>query len=687
LDAAHSAGVIHRDIKPANLMLTREGRVKIVDLGIARATDPEITQVTDINAGIPATRAYAPPEQLAGDPRLTWQTDLYAVGATFYHLLSGRLPFSGVSRPDPARLEPLPPDVSPQLAAVVLRALAVEPAQRWPTASAMLAESRPFARAGFRPDLPGYTDPPLVVSAPPPELPPSPSAIQREAPSRSPGLTTVLPWLISAVSLLLVSGLLGFLLGSGLAPRPVGGTLLPAAPQPTSPLSTPTSPPATLPATSPPVAVLTTATSLPPTVAVSTPTPGGLPVPPPVPNAAQASAYSGTRLSYYGDSVGIGNDIDNAVARQFQQDTGIEVDVVPRPQSPSDTLAQYQLELQSQSAKADVLMIDVTWPGLLSPHLVDLNPKLGTDAKRHYQALVENDTVDGHLVAMPWFGDFGMLYYRTDLLQKYGINSPPRTWDDLEQQARRITDGERSTNPNLTGFVFEGNAYEGLTCVALEWLTSSGGGTIMDATGLVTVNNPKAQAMLNRARGWVGTISPRGVTSFQEEDARQAFQNGNAVFMRNWPYAFDLAQRDDSAVKGKFDVAPVPTAPGERPVGTVGGWQLAVSRYSKNQDAAIEFVRYATSPEVQTYRALVGGFVPTMPDIAAQAQVVKAEPYLTNLQDVQRVVRPARLTGAHYDQASTMIFQAVNQILNGRNAEDIVPGLQQQLEQLLHPAA
>ena len=81
-------------------------------------------------------------------------------------------------------------------------------------------------------------------------------------------------------------------------------------------------------------------------------------------------------------------------------------------------------------------MIDVVWPGAFAPYLVNLKPKLGKQAKLHAQGIVQNDTIGGKLVAMPWFGDFGILYYRTDLLKKYGYKAPPTTWD------RPLHDGE-----------------------------------------------------------------------------------------------------------------------------------------------------------------------------------------------------------------------------------------------------
>ena len=158
----------------------------------------------------------------------------------------------------------------------------------------------------------------------------------------------------------------------------------------------------------------------------------------------------------------------------------------------------------------------------------------------------------------------------------------------------------------MWGFVFQGNAYEGLTCDALEWVKSNGGGQIIEADGTISINNPKAAAALETAKSWVGTISPPGVLAYQEEESRGVWQTGNAVFMRNWPYAYALGNGADCAVKGKFDVTTLPAGDGEgaRSAATLGGWNLAVSKYSKNPDAAIELVKWIASPEMQKYRAL-----------------------------------------------------------------------------------
>jgi len=406
--------------------------------------------------------------------------------------------------------------------------------------------------------------------------------------------------------------------------------------------------------------------------------------PPPVPNAAALKAkYGGQSITFVGDSVGNSHKRDLLLAQRFTRDTGIKVNVVPHPAASDASYSQLARAFSSKSSSIDVAMIDVVWPGAFAPYLVDLKPKLGAQAKLHAPGIVANDTVDGKLVAMPWFGDFGILYYRTDLLQKYGYTKPPTTWTALFEMAQRIQIGEQATNPNFYGFVFQGNAYEGLTCDALEWIASSGGGQFIDE-GKVTINNPQAAAILDMFRDQIGKSTPRGVTSYQEGEAHNAFVGGNAAFMRNWPYAYSIAAGAGSKVQGKFAVTTLPHGPGGKPVGTVGGWQLAVSKFSKNPDASIEFVRYMTSPAVEKFDAIYNTNVPTIPSVAKDPAVVKANPYLNpQIATVARVTRPARYLKTHYNEGSKAIYQGISQILNGTPASSVLPSIQSKLERLV----
>jgi trehalose/maltose transport system substrate-binding protein len=393
-------------------------------------------------------------------------------------------------------------------------------------------------------------------------------------------------------------------------------------------------------------------------------------------------------ISYLAGGPGFQTDkVKAAVDRWNQENPGIQVEFVYGPASATDRYGLYLQTFQAQSTDIDVLEIDVIWPGDLAEHLVDLNQYGAADLTGDYfPAIVENNTVNGALVGIPWYTDGGLLYYRTDLLEKYGFDAPPATWDELEEMATAIQEGERAEgNQDFWGFVWQGRAYEGLTCDALEWIYSSGGGTIVSPDGMITIDNPAAAAALDRAFGWIGQISPPGVTGFQEEESRAVWQGGNAAFMRNWPYAYNLGQADDSAIKGLFDVAALPGAEAGQSAATLGGWQLAVSKYSEHPEEAAQFVLWMTAQEQQKYFALEASFLPTMPALYEDADIAAVVPFMPNLLPVftNAVARPSTITAPNYNEASTIFFSNVADVLTGeQSGEDAVINISLDLEDL-----
>jgi trehalose/maltose transport system substrate-binding protein len=356
-------------------------------------------------------------------------------------------------------------------------------------------------------------------------------------------------------------------------------------------------------------------------------------------------------------------------ADAWAKQSGNNVKVVPAPERSNERYFAYLDLLGRHDPSVDVLQIDVIWPSALAGELVDLSKQIKSEVlHEHLPAIVANNTVDGRLVAMPWFTDAGMLYYRKDLLDKYAV-PVPETWSELADSALLVQTAERAAgNPEFWGLVFQGQAYEGLTCNALEWINAYGGGTIVDREGQITVNNPAAALALGEAAAWVGTIAPARVTQFIEEDARITFERGNAVFMRNWPYAWSLLQAADSPLKGKVGVAPLPKGGvNGRHSATLGGWQLAVSKYSKNQAAAIDLVRYLTSPAEQKRRAIEGSFAPTIASLYQDPEVLAANPFFADFAKVlgDAVARPSAATGAQYAKVSTLFWEAAHATLNG----------------------
>jgi trehalose/maltose transport system substrate-binding protein len=384
--------------------------------------------------------------------------------------------------------------------------------------------------------------------------------------------------------------------------------------------------------------------------------------------------------------VGIELQLCRSGAEAWAQQTGNQVKIVSTPNSSNERLALFQQLLAAHAADVDVFQIDVIWPGILGEHFIDLSKYSGGAEWEHFEAIVRNDTIDNALKAMPWFVDAGLLYYRKDLLSKYQTRVP-RTWQELTDTAQRIEALERkSGNGRFWGFVWQGRAYEGLTCNALEWIYSFGGGTIVDATGEVTIANPKAAAAVDLAAGWVGSITPEGVLNYAEEDARGVFQSGNALFMRNWPYAWALANGADSPVRGKVGIAPLPGGdPGGTRAGTLGGWQLAVSRYSRNPAIAASLVLYLTGAQEQKRRAIEGSFNPTIKALYRDPEILSANPFYRDIYSTftDAVARPSGVLGKSYNQVSTEFWEAVHATLakNGSAAENLAT-LQRRLERL-----
>ncbi len=404
--------------------------------------------------------------------------------------------------------------------------------------------------------------------------------------------------------------------------------------------------------------------------------------------AASTSAYAQVTVTLSCSALGIEMELCRAGAERWAEATGNEVKLVSTPADANERLSLYQTLLAAGSADIDIFQIDVVWPGILAAHFIDLAPYLPHDERhRHLDVLVESNTVDGRLVAAPWFVDAGLLYYRADLLEDHGFEVP-ETWHELTATAETIVESERAAgNARMQGFVFQGRAYEGLTTNALEWIASFGGGTIVDADGRVTIDNPRAAEALGLARSWVGTIAPAGVLNYAEEEARGVFQSGNAVFMRNWPYAWALANAEDSPVRGQVGIAPLPRGAGEGAghAATLGGQQLAVSRFSAHPEEAADLVAFLTGAEEQKRRAIEGAFNPTRPALYEDTELLEANPFLAGFADVLdgAVVRPSSVAGERYARVSNAVYNAVHATLAGSgSAEDNLAGLAHSLERI-----
>ena len=206
-------------------------------------------------------------------------------------------------------------------------------------------------------------------------------------------------------------------------------------------------------------------------------------------------------LTVVGFGLEAGERLRRDALNDFTASTGIRVDLIPAWGSSAEQLTEAARLLSRRSNPPDIFVLDVVWPGTLAADLLDLHPYDDGVTRAHLPALLANDTADGRLVAVPLYVNVGVLYYRTDLLKKYGYDKPPPTWDELESMAARIQQGERkSGNSDFWGYVWQGASYEGLTCDALEWQAAFGGGKIIESDHTISVNNSGRGAGLRDGR-------------------------------------------------------------------------------------------------------------------------------------------------------------------------------------------
>ncbi|MBC6417504.1 MAG: ABC transporter substrate-binding protein [Prochloron sp. SP5CPC1] len=266
----------------------------------------------------------------------------------------------------------------------------------------------------------------------------------------------------------------------------------------------------------------------------------------------------------------------------------------------------------------------------------------------------------GKLYRMPLRSDAGMLYYRQDLLAAEGYE-PPETFSELLEIAQALQSEEVPW-----GYVWQGKQYEGLAAMFVEILQGHGAFWVDPETLEVGLDRPEAIKAVKFLRQTVKEgISPPGVTTYQEEETRLLFQNGKAVFLRNWPYVFSLASQDNSPIQGKFAIKPMPSAPGQPSGACQGGWGMGIAATSKHPDAAWKLIQFMSSEEVQRRFILDNGYVPSRKSLFNDPEIVAK---YNHYPELLKVVESSALRPPipQYAQASDILQRYLSAALTDR---------------------
>jgi multiple sugar transport system substrate-binding protein len=324
---------------------------------------------------------------------------------------------------------------------------------------------------------------------------------------------------------------------------------------------------------------------------------------------------------------------------------------------PEDAGEQRRLQVQrleAKSSECDVLGTDVIWTAEYAAQnwLLDVSDFISKNGDKFIPSTVDTTEYEGKNWAIPFNSNAGFIYYRTD-----EVNEAPKDWETLYEEAGKGN-----------GVVYQGFRYEGLTVNFLELLYSAGASVISEDGKEATADSAEVKDVLTfMADGIKNGDAPKAVTTYKEEESRRAFESGNATFMRNWPYAYALG--NDSKLKGKFDISTFPGYKGNEGAGVLGGYNLAISAYSKNPEGALAFAQYATEPEQQKLMATEASLPPTLTETYDDPAVKKAMPFAAELRDAIGQAQP-RPVSPVYPQISEAIFNNVYDALQGKASPD-----------------
>ncbi|MGH7817050.1 MAG: ABC transporter substrate-binding protein [Candidatus Binatia bacterium] len=335
---------------------------------------------------------------------------------------------------------------------------------------------------------------------------------------------------------------------------------------------------------------------------------------------------------------------DRPIADFEKENPGVKISREIGPQSSTQLHDLITQKLKNRDTEMDVFVMDVIWPAEFASAgwALPLDRFFAAvEQKQFLDAPIQANRYRGQTFGVPLFVDAGLLYYRKDLLEKYGM-SPPRTWLELVEVAKTIL--AREQDPHLVGFSGQFKQYEGLICNMMEYILSNGG-ALWDESRLKSAisQRPAVEAVRFVRDRIIGQIAHRGVLAYEEPESLVLFTEGRAIFHRNWPYAWNVANDPQrSKIAGKIGMMPLPSFPGAKGVAALGGWQLAISRFAKKSELAWRFVAFMTSDSMQKRITLNTGRAPARAALYNDREVLDKVPQLKSLWETfkQAVPRP-----------------------------------------------
>ena len=362
---------------------------------------------------------------------------------------------------------------------------------------------------------------------------------------------------------------------------------------------------------------------------------------------------------------------------------GIKINIIEGPNATNLLEDLYTSAFILGDSPYDLINMDVVWTPKFAAAgwLLDLTDKVPPEKLAGFsQKDVEGGRYRGKLYRIPIRSDAGMLYYRKDLLNEAGVG-PPDNFTDLINISQNL----QKQGKVEWGYLWQGKQYEGLAAMFVEILEGMGGYWVNPDTLEVGLDKPETIEAIAFLKNTVAAkVSPSGVTTYQEEETRRIFQNGRALFLRNWPYVWAEAQKEGSPIKGKIAIKPMVGKQNNSGGACLGGWGLGIAKSSRHPKEALEAIEFFTSEEAQKDFVLKSGFVPSRRSLFTDPEIVAKYPHYPDLLKVvdKAVLRPPI---AQYAQASDILQRYLSAALTGsKTPEDAMEAAANETRMLLN---
>lgn len=386
-----------------------------------------------------------------------------------------------------------------------------------------------------------------------------------------------------------------------------------------------------------------------------------------------------------------------------ENENGITVEFQQRSEVTDEYFRSLVSDFQAGSSSVDVIAGDVIWSAEFAQNgwIQDLSRRLYSDYPQRVpdaflNAPMSSVSYRNSLWGVPWFTDVGVLYYRRDLLEEVGLGEAPTTWSGLKDIANQVT---QETDTEY-GFVFQGADYEGGVVNGLEYIWNAGGsvlegnistsapGTPVDLSpNFVSIDNQPSVEGLSMERSMiVDDVAPTEVSEYTETDSNDAFNAGDAVFQRGWPFMYATFGSEDSQINQEnVGVAPLPTqSQGQQSWSCLGGWNMYMNAGSQNKDAAWEFIKFMTAPEQQKFRALEGSFLPTLSSLYEDQEILDGAPAIDRAKDIVREDARSRPVTPYYSVISSRLAGGFHASLTGdQDPEQVVQTLAEEMQNII----